>query len=297
MSDRMELLESALDGLNEGFVAFDLVGRVAFWNQAAASMTGYALVQVMGRTIPEGLQGLLAPCGEFGEGEQQVLNQARHTGIVHLRHEQGMDVAAMAQTSILRDSMGQRMGLAVSFRPTKGLDALPRGESTDQEQIKQSQADIQDRLETAYNAFLHHNEKLGVLWILVDQADLMRRTHGPQACSGMLDVLERVLALGLNPDEFIGRWGDDEFLIVSHKRDALALASHGFVLAGQARTADFHWWGDRVSITVSIGTAQAEEDELLSHLLAQAKHAMHESVRAGGNHVTQARGGETCLPS
>lgn len=296
MSDRIELLEVALDGLDEGFAVVDLTGRVAFWNRAAASITGFASVQVMGRSIPEGLQGLVATSGGPGD-EVPFGNEATRTGVVHLRHEQGTDVATMAQMRLLRDSLGQRIGIAISFRPTKGLDALPRGESTDQEQLRESQADIEDRLESAYADFIHHRESFGVLWILVDQADLLRRTHGAQACGGMLDVLERVLAVGLHADEFIGRWGDDEFLIVSHERDAVALASHGFVLAGQARTADFHWWGDRVSITVSIGAAQAEEDELLSQLLERAKKAMHASVRAGGNHVTPARGGDQCLPS
>ena len=29
------------------------------------------------------------------------------------------------------------------------------------------------------------------------------------------------------------------------------------LLAGLARTADFRWWGDRVSLTVSVGVAMA----------------------------------------
>ena len=58
----------------------------------------------------------------------------------------------------------------------------------------------------------------------------------------------------------MGRWGDDEFLIVAHERSAEMLASHAQTLAGLARTADFRWWGDRVSLTVSIGAAQAGGD-------------------------------------
>ncbi len=75
------------------------------------------------------------------------------------------------------------------------------------------------------------------------------------------------------------------------------LAAHARVLAGLARTADFRWWGDRVSITVSIGAAQAEGDGSLANLLEKAKLAMHSSFHAGGNQITPAPGGPACSPS
>lgn len=106
-----------------------------------------------------------------------------------------------------------------------------------------------------------------------------------------------MLAKGLRPAEEIGRWGDDEFLVLSHERTAGTLAAHAQVLAGLARTAEFRWWGDRVSLTVSIGAAQAEPAETLAQLLERAQAAMLVSVHAGGNHITQAPGRQICSPS
>jgi GGDEF domain-containing protein len=113
----------------------------------------------------------------------------------------------------------------------------------------------------------------------------------------MLDKVERVLANGLRPAEKMGRWGDDEYLVLSHERTPEMLAAHAQVLAGLARTADFRWWGDRVSITVSIGAAQAERDGSLIGLLEKAKAAMFSSFHAGGNQITSAPGGQACSPS
>ena len=73
----------------------------------------------------------------------------------------------------------------------------------------------------------------------------------------MLDKVRHALAQGLRPAEEMSRWGDDEFLVVAHEHSAEMLAAHARTLAGLARTADFRWWGDRVSLTVSIGAAQA----------------------------------------
>ena len=112
-------------------------------------------------------------------------------------------------------------------------------------------------------------------------------------------VAGKALAQGLRPAEEAGRWGDDEFLIISHERTAEMLAAHAQALAGMARTADFRWWGDRVSITVSIGAAQAchDRNEGLAQLLESAQNAMESSIHAGGNCITSAAGGQKCLPS
>ena len=124
----------------------------------------------------------------------------------------------------------------------------------------------------------------------------------------MLEKVRHALAHGLRPAEEMGRWGDDEFLIMAHERNAEMLASHAHTLAGLARTADFRWWGDRMSLTVSIGAAQADSQgaETLARLLERARGAMETSSRTGGNRVTvvaasDAAGvpaeGSTCLPS
>jgi len=56
-----------------------------------------------------------------------------------------------------------------------------------------------------------------------------------------------------------------------------------------ARTADFRWWGDRVSLTVSVGAAQAglaqKQGEKLADLLKRTQRAMQASQSAGGNEV------------
>ena len=160
-----------------------------------------------------------------------------------------------------------------------------------------SQADFKDRLETEFEDFARGGQPFGVLWITVDQAHELRKTHGARACEAMLEKVERSLAHGLRPGEELGRWGDDEFLVLSHERTAEMLAAHAQLLAGLARTADFRWWGDRVSITVSIGAAQAEQIGTLVDLLERAKAAMFSSFHAGGNHITPAPGGQACLPS
>jgi GGDEF domain-containing protein len=125
----------------------------------------------------------------------------------------------------------------------------------------------------------------------------MRRTHGASACEAMFTKVEHALAHGLRPAEHLGRWGEEEILVVSHERSQAMLAMHAQVLAGLARTAEFRWWGDRIPLTVSIGAAQAEIGSPLAELLQRARAAMQASHCAGGNHITEAPEGHSCSPS
>ena len=190
-----------------------------------------------------------------------------------------------------------RIGVSVVFHPSESLDALPHGECSEGSEVEANQTEFEDRLASLFEDFQQGGESFGVLWITVDQAHDLRKTHGAGACDAMLDKVERALANGLRPADEMGRWGDDEYLILSHERTLEMLAAHAQTLADLARTAEFRWWGDRVPVTVSIGAAQAERSGCLVDLLGRAKAAMYSSVEAGGNQITSAPGGQECSPS
>lgn len=292
---REELLEAALDSLPKGIALLDESGNVVFWNRAATTITGYSGLELLGREIPESLAALFA--GAFRPYLKSKEEETCRGCGVHTLHKLGHDVPVVARTLVLRDGLGGRIGKAVVFHPAQRVDALPHGENGDGQGIAESQTNLEDRLETVYEDFTHCKVPFGVLWIDIDQAAELRKSHGDVACENMLLKVERAMANGLRSGEELGRWGKDELLAICYARTTEMLAEHGQTLAGLARTADFRWWGDRISITVSIGAAQVEDNEALADLLDRAQKAMETSADMGGNHVTWARGRNTCSPS
>lgn len=297
MTDRAELLEATLDSLPEGIALLGENRTVAFWNHAAQTITGYAAMDVLGRAAPEPLKPLLECCPAPGEPESNSSQEVGRGCMMHAHHKLGHEVTTMARQLFLRDALGKRIGMAVLFHPAECLDALPHGETGDDEDVAASQADLKDRLESLFEDFNRGGLPFGVLWITVDQAHDLRKTHGVGACEAMLTRVEHTVAQGLRPGEHLGRWGEDEFLIISHERTPAMLANHAQALAGLARTTEFRWWGDRVSLTVSIGAAQAERAGTLAQLLDRAKAAMFTSFHAGGNQITSAPEEHQCSPS
>ncbi len=297
MADRTELLESALDSLTEGVALANHEGTVALWSRAAEIITGFTNGEIVGRRVREMLDSLVVGGAQHWIRQTDAENALGRGSLVRVHHKVGHEVPVMARVLVLRDGLGKRIGSGVVFHPAESIDALPHGELGEDSSIGKSQTELEDRLAAMHEDFLNSDISLGVMWVTVDQARGLRRTHGAKACDAMLEKVERTLAGGMKPAEEIGRWGDDEFLVLSHERNPAMLAAHAQTLAGLARTTDFRWWGDRVSLSVSIGAAQAERGEPLAELLEQAQAAMFASVRAGGNHITAAQGRPACLPS
>jgi PAS domain S-box-containing protein/diguanylate cyclase (GGDEF)-like protein len=296
MADRTEILEAALDCYPEGLALLDIKGRIVVWNRAAEAITGYTSLELLGRPAPEALEPLLGGA-KPEEQEAGARERAGNGTLVRLEHKLGHEAPTMMRTLVLRDELGARIGLEIVFHPAESLDALPHGECGEDARTEADRAEFEDRLTALFEDFLQGGESFGILWIAVDQAPDLRRTHGGGACELMLGKVERTLTRGLRPAEEMARWGDDEFLVLSHERTSKMLAAHAQLLAGLTRTAEFRWWGDRVSITVSIGAAQAEREENLAALLERARNAMLTSFHAGGNQITSAQGRPSCSPS
>ena len=295
-----ELLDAALGALEEGVAVLDAEARVVAWNAAAAAIAGYQRADLLSRKLPVNFYRMESQhqpehSGERGDesrvpvGPQAAAVASGRPVPVSLRHSHGHSLPAMLRRTPLRDALGKRFGTLLRFHPVEAIDSLPHGaidaEGDQAQHLEQSQADLECRLDEAWLEWTANEVPFGVLWIAVDQAAMLRKTHGRDASEAMLAIVERTLLHGLRPTEILGRWGDNEFLVLSHERTTEMLTAHAQHLAGLARTADFRWWGDRVTLTVSVGVAQAEGASL-SALLKTAQGAMQASAYAGGNHVT-----------
>lgn len=294
MCERSELMEAALDSYPEGIALIGTDGRVLLWNRAAEKMSGFPGIEVVARAVPWELDPLFA-----GNGAQiEVPRPGSAHGVpVQVYHRGGQHLPLTVRSLVLRNGLGERIGNALVFHPAEGFGLLPHGAVEQEGSTENDLAEVEKRVEEAFADFKNSGEQFGLLWIAIDQAHGLHKTHGSRAWEAMLQRVECTIAHGLRPFEEIGRWGDDEFLVISHESRPDRLLAHAQVLAGLARTSDFRWWGDRISLTVSIGAAQAGSNESLGQLLERAQAAMMDSVHSGGNHVTLASGRLNCSPS
>jgi diguanylate cyclase (GGDEF)-like protein/PAS domain S-box-containing protein len=289
-----EILEAALGVVEEGIAVLDGESRVLLWNPAAAAITGHFSSELLSRNLPMNFYQIDMDLSADGRGLNSAVGMTERPVAVHLRHAQGHLLPAILRRTPLRDALGKRFGMLLRFHPVEEMDTLPRGATDEdgnlQKHVENSQADMTDRLDEAWQECRCNGVPFGLLWITVDQAAMLRKTHGQDGSEAMLAIVERTLLHALRPTEILGRWGAREFLVLCHERTREMLGARARHVGELARTADFRWWGDRVSLSVSIGVAQTEDgerrDEKLGGLLKRAQKAMQTAIDAGGNSVT-----------
>lgn len=130
-----------------------------------------------------------------------------------------------------------------------------------------------------------HPDQLSFLLLDVDHFKQFNDRHGHDTGDRILARVSTVLAQTLREQDFIGRWGGEEFLVV--------LPGTGLVQAIQTAerircSVETHSWvfeDLEVSVTVSVGVSQYRSGENLSAAVARADMALYEGKRLGRNRV------------
>ncbi len=228
MADRAELVEAALDVYPEGLALLDEAGRVIFWNHAAEIITGHPGANIIGRELPQALEPLTSVRRSSSAASPAMGAAAWDAARWCMRStSRGTTFPRSRRSVILRDPLGGRIGTATVFHPSEHANALPHGDTSEGSEVRASQAELRDQLEAEMRALCtkpFRSEFCGSPWT---RREGMRKTHGARACEAMLENVERTLANHLRAGDEIGRWGDEEFLVLSHEPSGEVLANHG----------------------------------------------------------------------
>ncbi|MBT2371397.1 GGDEF domain-containing protein [Pseudomonas fluorescens] len=145
-----------------------------------------------------------------------------------------------------------------------------------------------ERLEHEVNAWHQRGNSLSLAMLDLDHFKRINDGYGHLAGDKVLKIIANVLRKRLRPTDFIARFGGEEFVLLmseSSLADALAL---GETLRAAIEACPFHFKGEPVTITVSIGMAQFQSGERSELALKRADEALYRAKAAGRNQVQAA---------
>ncbi|NWD69048.1 diguanylate cyclase [Pseudomonas gingeri] len=144
-----------------------------------------------------------------------------------------------------------------------------------------------ERLEQEMEQWQQRGNSLLIAMLDLDHFKRINDNYGHLAGDKVLKIIAGELRKRLRPGDFIARFGGEEFVLLVPNTSVTA----GLKLVESLRAAiaacPFHFKGERVTITVSVGLSAFRSGERSDHALKRADEALYRAKNAGRNRIEQ----------
>jgi diguanylate cyclase (GGDEF)-like protein/PAS domain S-box-containing protein len=282
-----EIFRMVLDSLQTGVYVADRQGKILFWNQGAERLTGHKLHEVVGHSCRANIlancndQGCVA-CGATCPFTQTLREGKPQEARMQLRHKEGHPVHVLMRIAPIRDTRGSIIGIAESFDEQKFASDRNQqtlaahgcmDETTGLPNHEYTQFHLNENLAT----FTRYHLPFGILAIQVERLDNFRATYGKQASAAILRVVAQTMRSALRPSDFVGRWTDDQFVAILINCPDSGVQHTWERIRKMVTCAGLQWWGDKLSVTTSVGYGSAQTGDTIDSLLNRAQASLQQS--------------------
>jgi diguanylate cyclase (GGDEF)-like protein/PAS domain S-box-containing protein len=283
--DDSEISRSILESLPVGLCIVDLQKKILYWSDGAERITGHLRHEVIGHScIGETLLHCDQPGCEFCNEECPLAraiktsHAAEAVGFLH--HKAGHEVPVRIRAVPVRNAHGSIIGALETFEdqqtasPDHREDSLNLPGCVDEVTGAASHMMMQSHLRETLGTFADVHVPFGVLSFRLEGLEHFRASFGPDAASSLLRVIAHTLESALWKTDFVGRWCDDQFLVILNGCQDQALYSVRERIRHMLANDSIEWWGERRSLRVSIGQATALDGDSIETLMERAQKSL-----------------------
>jgi len=280
-----ETFRAVLDNLPTAVCLVDQNGTIRFWNQGAQRLTGYLAHEVIGHNRRD---NILPHCGERGCaacGDTCPFHQARIDGQprelqISLHHKDGHYIRTLFRITPVRDQRGPVLCFAESFEvPAKyrqdrdQRSLIPPG-CVDEVTGTANHGFTEFHLRENLAGFSEYHMSFGILWVRAERFDALRAAYGVQAGEAVLKIVAETLCDGVRPSDFVGRWGEDQFIAILMNCGAIGAERAAQRIRKTMAEASLIWWGETLSFTTSMAYAAVEAGDTVESLVQRAQNSL-----------------------
>ena len=271
-------LRAVLDGLPSGVCVVDNAGRVLFWNARAEQITGFPCQELTDRVFAGSL-----PWNDDGEGSRTGDSRPENGQEldIFLRHKEGYRVPVRLRSAPVRDGGGTIIATAQVFEERNlalglGYHLNARGvqNHVDASTGISDASSTGAYLEACLRDFADDGMVFGVVVIVIDDLDRIRRTYGASAARRLLHMLAATVGKSLYEGDIVGHWAEDRFIAILLDCRQTMLERAAVMLKNVIQTAAMPWWGDWISASATLGATAVRAGDTVDTLLSRAEEAM-----------------------
>lgn len=286
-----------LESLQTGVYLVDRDQRIVFWNEGAEKITGYKRHEVVGHLCRENLiKSEKDPRPILSDTSNTLLSALRDgkpaMANVALLHKAGHRISVRLRAVPIRNSHGSVIGAAESFEENPAASDWDRRQTKlaeygclDQVTGILNQGMIQSRLRDTLATFSQHFVPFSILCIAVDNLDELRKSNGMGIVAPVLRVVAQTIENSLRPTDFLGRFGDNEFLAILTECDSSEVPLVGERLRKMVGASHVEWWGNQLDLSASFGAASWLPGDDVDSLVRRGEGSLRRSIANGGNCV------------
>ncbi|HEY6057738.1 MAG TPA: sensor domain-containing diguanylate cyclase [Candidatus Limnocylindrales bacterium] len=293
-----------LESLEEGVYLVDRDRRIEYWNTGAERISGYPADRVVGRRCFENILNHVDDAGRvlchdgcplaatIDDGEPREVR-------VFLRHRDGHRVPVRVRAAAIRDAAGTIIGAAEVFSDItpvraaeQAADELRRLAFVDELTGLPNRRAIEHALAGRLASLTRHGWSFGLLVIDVDRFKHINDAYGHTVGDVALRTVARTIASASRSEDFVGRWGGDEFVVLvsAAAEPALEQAARRIcALVARCRLEDT---GGEIDLAVSVGFTVADPRDTPELLFERADRALYEAKIAGRSPSSAALSGD-----
>ena len=286
-----------LNDLREGLYFVDEDRGITFWNKGAQRITGFTAEEMIGHFCFDNLLQHVDAQGRSLCLDGCPLHETLQDGLprnaqVYLHHKNGHRVRVEIQIKPLLYN-GEIVGAAESFtdailddEPDLSVKELEFLALFDQLTELPNRRYIDTYLENQLRDFEVLGIPFGLMMMDLDRFKRVNDEYGHSAGDEVLKMVSKSFQSALRKNDFVGRWGGEEFVAILRGTSGLELRKLADKIRLVTQRSELTQDGAALSVTVSIGLTMVRGGDNATTLIRRADEALYQSKNKGRNRVT-----------
>lgn len=294
---REDLYKSVLENLYEGVYIVDPNRMIIFWNKGAERITGFKSEDLIGRRCYDNVLNHIdgqsnSLCHAGCPLQQTIEDGMSREAAVYLHHVAGQRLEVSVKTIPLYED-GKIVGAAEFFiddaqraEISRTIDELKGLALMDSLTGLPNRRYIESYLENRMNEFHKLGIPFSVMIMDIDHFKLVNDTYGHDTGDLVLEMLAETLRDAFRKNDFVARWGGEEFLAAIVGATAEDLSRVCEKVRMLVKNSSLRTEERSIRVTISIGASIVTEKDTLPALLKRADNALYSSKNSSRDKAT-----------
>jgi len=285
------------DLLFEGVYFVDNTRKITFWNKSAAQITGFSADEIVGKYCYDnilkhvdqlGNQLCLGGCPLHQTLETTDVNEAT----VFLHHKLGHRVPVSIKTVPLYDN-GVVVGAAEVFQDIsrksvlkEQLEKYKNLALIDQLTLLPNRRFTEIHIQQVFKDYTDFKIPFAIAFLDIDHFKDVNDNFGHNVGDDMLKMLSRTYSNAVRSNDFVGRWGGEEFIAIFANCTEMSLLELTERIRILVENSTLKVDETELKVTISIGATMVKSEDDFESIIKRADELMYQSKENGRNRCT-----------